>query len=579
MRAVMMNTRVTRAAAILIVAVLYFLLATVGSAAPSAARETTLVWPAAGFSLAAVLLLGPRLWPAIFAGAFVTSAAAHEPMWVSFAIAAGNTAEALAGAWMLRHAAGFRLSLARLRDAVALLVFGALASTTIGATIGVASLCVSGVEPSGMFGTLWWAWWLSDVGGVLLVTPLLLAWARWSWQDIRVNGALEAAALIISLVITNVIVFSGRVTGGATHYQLEYTVFPFLVWAAIRFGVTGAATANVLTAAIAVWGTIHGVGPYATGPGIEPLRLFQVFMTVASGTGLLLGAAISERNASEARKLGMLDAALDCIVTTDHTGRIVEFNPAAEETFGYRRSEAIGRDMAELIMPEHLRADYRQGLARSAGSGRRFETTAMRADGSEFPVELSITRIPHTNPPMFTGFLRDITEQKQTVNQLAFRATHDGLTDLLNRTTFMSRLNDATRAVGDGSVAVLFVDLDNFKTINDRLGHAIGDRMLVAAARRLRGCVRPGDTLARLGGDEFAILIERVTGDTDVAGVVDRIRRALAQPFSIDHHDLIATASIGVARSSDDLAGPEELLRAADSAMYRAKAAGRHTAQ
>jgi diguanylate cyclase (GGDEF)-like protein/PAS domain S-box-containing protein len=574
------------ATAILLIAAIYVATAKLGFTMAFTAEQVTLVWPPAGLSLAALLLFGTRVWPGVFLGAFLANVTTHEPVVVAVGIAAGNTLEAATAVWLLRRYGGFRPSINRLRDAIGLVVFGAVASTTIGATIGVASLCLSGVQPWSQFGALWRTWWLGDGGGDLLIAPLLLTWSRWPLLRLRRNEALEAGALAAGLVAVNAVVFAGPFTGDAAHYRLEYTVFPFLICAAIRFGIAGAATANVVTSVIAVWGTVHGFGPYAAGQGDERLMLLQLFMGVAAGTGLFLGAAISERNASVARQLGLIEAALDCIITTDHTGRIVEFNAAAEETFGYRHADAIGRDMAELIIPETLRSDYRQGFARAgaavhgASAARRLETVAIRLAGTEFPVELSITRIPDTNPPMFTSFIRDITEQKRVVKQLTFRATHDGLTRLFNRTAFVARLNDASKyaAAGGGTIAVLFLDIDRFKVINDRLGHGVGDRLLVAAARRLRGCVRPGDTLARLGGDEFAILIKPGTDEPTVAAVADRVRLALHRPFSIDRHKVMATASIGIALSSDEMIDPEDLLRTADSAMYRAKAASRDQA-
>jgi diguanylate cyclase (GGDEF)-like protein/PAS domain S-box-containing protein len=310
--------------------------------------------------------------------------------------------------------------------------------------------------------------------------------------------------------------------------------------------------------------------------------LVQVFICVAAGTGLLLGAAIAERNASEARKLGLLDGALDCIITTDEGRRIVEFNQAAERAFGYRRSEAIGRPIDELIAPESHREQYRQAHA-SAWAGyaptviSRIETMAMRADRSEFPAELSTTKVPGTEPPLFTTFLRDITDRQHIVRQLAFRATHDGLTGLFNRSTFMARLTAATRVASETgtTIAVLYVDLDKFKWVNDRFGHSVGDSLLLAAALRLHGCVRPGDTLARLGGDEFAILIEHVTDQSDVSGVAERVSDAVNQPFSIDSQELSVSASIGIALSSDEVGDAEAVLRAADAAMYRAKTTAR----
>ena len=158
------------------------------------------------------------------------------------------------------------------------------------------------------------------------------------------------------------------------------------------------------------------------------------------------------------------------------------------------------------------------------------------------------------------------------LEQLSFRAAHDGLTRSLNRSAFMDRLRIAVNRAREKepSIAVLFVDIDQFKIINDRHGHAVGDQLLVAMAGRLHGCVRPSDTIARLGGDEFAILIEDVTTRAEVAAVAERIKQALATPFNLEGISVVATASLGMAFGSA-ANPPEDLLRAADLEMYRAK--------
>jgi len=565
-----------------IVATLYVAAAKFGFTMAFTAEQVTLVWPPTGIALAALLLLGADLWPAIFLGAFIANITTHEPVAVALGIATGNTLEAVAAAWLIRRYVGTPFSRSWLRFTLVVIGLGALATTMISATIGVTSLCLGGLQPWSAFAPLWRTWWLGDAAGDLIVATAILTFSARPRAITRWQG-LEIGALVAGLASASLVVF-GRRFDSAAHYPLEYLVFPFLIWAAIRFGIAGAALANVLTSAIAIWGTVHAFGPYAAaGPqGDERLMLLQIFIGVIASSGLLLGATASDRDASRIRKAGWLDAALDCIISMDHAGRIIEFNPAAERTFGHSRAQAVGKDFAELLLPEHLRDYHRRAIAvpRRLGDpgllGRRFETVALRADGAEFPVEISLSSLPTTGPPTFTAFLRDITEQKRMVKQLAFRATHDGLTSVLNNAAFMERLTLAARQANIGGrqdVAVIFADLNRFKEINDRYGHIVGDHLLVAIARRLRAAVRPSDSVARLGGDEFAILLEHVGDRNDVDAVVARVEGALNQPFNVDGREIQASVSVGIALASVDGPRPQDMLRAADKSMYRMKSA------
>jgi len=566
----------SRIATAVAVAAVYFVLAKLGFTMAFTAAQVTLVWPPTGLSLAVLLLCGSEAWPGVFLGAWLANITTQEPLAVASAIAAGNTLEALVAWSLVRRYAGSPHAVNWLRYALGLVLFGAMASTTISATIGTLSLCAGGVQRWSAFPSLWWTWWLGDAAGDLIVAPAILTWSAWR-PLARWNDWIEIAVLAVALVATTaVLFFSGF--GNARSYPFEYTLFPFIIWAAIRFGVAGAAAANLVTATVAIWGTVSRLTPAAGPLGDERLLPLQIFLGTVAGTGLLLGATISERDASKARKAGLLEAALDCIISIDQTGRIIEFNPSAERTFGYRRRDVIGREMAGLIIPETLRDAYRRDLARAASGrsamvGRRFETIAVRANGTEFPIELSITRVPMARPPVFTGFLRDITEQKRLARYLTFRATHDGLTKVLNRAAFSERLSAAVDTVNahGGAVAVLFVDLDRFKAVNDQLGHAAGDRLLTSTARRLRAAVRPGDSVGRLGGDEFAILLDPIAGRDEALVVVDRVSHALGEPFLVGGHRVSAVASIGVALCPADARGAEDLLRAADASMYRAK--------
>ncbi|MBC8505385.1 MAG: diguanylate cyclase, partial [Chloroflexi bacterium] len=169
-------------------------------------------------------------------------------------------------------------------------------------------------------------------------------------------------------------------------------------------------------------------------------------------------------------------------------------------------------------------------------------------------------------------------ELQNTQKKLAYDALHDGLTNLPNRTLFLDRLNHAikkTKRVGENFFAVIFLDIDRFKLVNDSLGHAIGDLLLIEIAKRLQNCLRPGDTVARLGGDEFAMLLENITETAQVTRIADRIQEILMQPNFLEDNQIFISASIGIALSIDEDKSAEDIIRDADTAMYRAKSQGK----
>ncbi|MBV9279838.1 MAG: EAL domain-containing protein [Chloroflexi bacterium] len=281
---------------------------------------------------------------------------------------------------------------------------------------------------------------------------------------------------------------------------------------------------------------------------------------------------------SESLKGAILETALDCIITMDHTGTIVEFNPAAERTFGYSRLEAIGQELASLIVPPRLREAHRHGLARYVETsqarmlGTRIEIAGMRANGEEFPIEMAITRIPTGGPPLFTGYLRDISDRKQAEATLAHQALHDALTDLPNRTLLHRRVEQALHRadLDDQRLALLLLDLDHFKDVNDAFGHHHGDLLLQQVACRLTAAVRHSDTVARLGGDEFAVILPG-SGAEGALLVADAIRDSLDQLFEVEGRAVRVGASIGAAIYPEHGRDAETLLRHADIAMYVAK--------
>jgi PAS domain S-box-containing protein len=258
------------------------------------AEQVTAVWPPTGIALAALLLFGSRAWPGIALGAFLANATANAPLGAAAVIALGNTLEALLGAWLLRRLVGFDKALERVHDVLGLVVLAAGVSTMVSATVGATSLCLGGLMPWTAYPALWSVWWLGDAMGNLVVAPLLLTWAGWHRIVWRPRRIAEAAALLLGLVAVSLLVFTGP-TAHFSFHPLAYTVFPFVIWAALRFGQPAATLMTFVASSIAIWGTVCGHGPFAAPTTHGSLILLQLFMGVVAFTTLVLGAVTIER--------------------------------------------------------------------------------------------------------------------------------------------------------------------------------------------------------------------------------------------------------------------------------------------
>jgi two-component system, NarL family, sensor histidine kinase FusK len=242
-------------ARICILAVAYYGAAKLGLSFAFETPNVTAIWPPTGVALAALVLWGPRVWPGVALGAFLANAPTDIPLISTAGITLGNTLEAVAGAYLLRRLAGFRPSLERPWDVLALVLLAGIVSTTIAATIGVTSLVAGDEVAADSFGSVWRTWWLGDMGGDLLIAPLLLV-AVTHWPYDRAPGrAPEAVVLAAALGAVSVVVLSSEA-------GLAYLVFPLLIWAALRFWQPGATAASLAVAAIAVAYTSAGKGPF-----------------------------------------------------------------------------------------------------------------------------------------------------------------------------------------------------------------------------------------------------------------------------------------------------------------------------
>jgi diguanylate cyclase (GGDEF)-like protein/PAS domain S-box-containing protein len=264
------------------------------------------------------------------------------------------------------------------------------------------------------------------------------------------------------------------------------------------------------------------------------------------------------------------------LVGTD--GCFLQVNRALCRIVGYSEEELLEKTFQEITHPDDLEADVEQVRRMLSGEIETYqmEKRYFHKAGHVVLVLLNVSMVhDEEGEPLYSiAQMQDVTERKQAEERLHYQSTHDLLTDLPNRQLFVDRLQQAlrrTRRQPGRNVAVLFVDLDNFKLVNDSLGHGAGDRILVTVAERLKRCLRPEDTLARFGGDEFTMLLENVQSPRDAVRVADRTVQELRSPLVLEGRELVLRGSIGIALGEDRTKGPQELLKDADTAMYRAK--------
>ncbi|WP_298905144.1 diguanylate cyclase [uncultured Nostoc sp.] len=291
----------------------------------------------------------------------------------------------------------------------------------------------------------------------------------------------------------------------------------------------------------------------------------------------------------EKQRLVAIINSMGCaVIVTDANGCIQMMNPIAELITGWKQSEVFGKDLVEVVnLVDKDVGETIENLARyviETGEVLNLpeNCTLITKDGKEIAIEDNVAPIRDQNGNITGAVLvfQDITKRKQTEAQLIRNAFYDGLTGLPNRVLFVDRLRQAierSKRKSDYYFAVLFLDLDAFKEINDRFGHGIGDDFLVVIARRLESCLRGGDTVARFGGDEFTVLLEDIKDITDATNAAKRIQDSLRLPLNLNGCQLSTTASIGITWNFSNYEEPANILRDADIAMYRAKRQGKAT--
>ncbi len=432
----------------------YFVAGKLGLKLAFVHASSTAVWPCTGIALAAFLILGYRVWPVILTGAFLVNLTTAGSLATSLGIAVGNTLEGMVGYYLVSRFAGGRDTFQRAQDIFKFAFFAGMVSTTVRATIGVTTLALGGFVDWAMYAAIWSTWWLGGAVGAVVVTPFLLLWRenpRFNWTNRQI---IELEFLFPGLFLTCWIVFGGLFHSSLKNYPLEYLCIPFLIWATYRFGRREAATAVCLLAAIAVWGTLNGFGPFARESQNTSLLLLQAFIGIMAVLSLVFASEVTE----------------------------------------------------------HKRSDER-------------------------------------------------------VRQLA---VSDPLTGLANYRRLLDALDSEIKRHGrtGRSFAVLLLDLDGLKKINDAHGHLVGSRALCRLANILQIHCRAIDTAARYGGDEFVLVLP----ETESAAAL-QVAQRVSDQLNSDGEEPPISVSTGTATYPRDGMTIDELLGAADRALYRDKGA------
>jgi len=305
-------------------------------------------------------------------------------------------------------------------------------------------------------------------------------------------------------------------------------------------------------------------------------------LTDANVNGVVLNArcvtqrkkAVQELRESEERFRSVIERTTDGVFMADlDTSTVLESNTALQNMLGYTSEELSDMELYDVIAEDRESIDQNMQRLKEEKSLFIGERRYRHKDGSLLDVEVSASVVPFKDGEASCSIIRDVTERKVLEEQLRYQAFHDSLTNLPNRALFLKRLGHTLAQTGrvDGAVAVLLLDLNHFKMVNDSLGHDAGNTVLVEVAERLRASVRPGDTVGRIFGDEFAVLLEAPSGMDEARRVAERVQERLRVPIEIEGQEVLVSTSIGITLGESAQARPEEVLRRADLAMYTAK--------
>ncbi len=543
------------------------------------------VWPSSGIAMAALLLGGIQYGWSVLIGTMATDLLSGITISDALNNSLTHTIQALIGYWLLTGNKSIPYRLVSLRDYLRLVALGAAVSNVIAAIIGSPGMIehyatMTAATLQRLFHHI-----EDDITGIALVTPFILAAWHGDWSIQKKSHALTHASIILATFLTGQFVFLGW---GATYLgnvQYGYWMFLFVVWIAIYSGTRGVTLVLLVIALQAMLGSAHGVGFFAHDIAKSGLQNCIAYLTVLSVVGIALATYSSEaRVREEALRIAAIAfEAQEGISITDADGVILRTNRSFKTITGYTEEELVGRRSNILKSERHDANFYAEMWATIQTRGAwANEIWNRRKSGEVFPAYLTITAVTDKNGNLtnYVGTFTDITEHKRLSEIIFHQANFDQMTGLPNRSLLFDRLSERISQARRTNtlVALLFIDLDGFKAVNDRHGHDAGNVVLKTVAQRFSHAIRETDTIARIGGDEFVVICSAIDAPHDAAPIAEKLIGALVVGIQIPSGQTCRVgASIGISLYPTNAVEIDSLLSSADAAMYDSKMRGKNT--
>jgi len=567
------------------VAVGYYLLGWLSSIFANAAGTVTVIWPSSGLAIVAVLLFRKYTWIGVLIGAFATSFIFRDSIYLSFLTACANTLETVISAWILRKT-NFSTSLERINDYLIFLLVAAGIGPIVGVLLGILELYFFNYIQEQNVLYIFLRWWMAHGIGVLMVAPTLLIWRFPSQIYLHSKKhIIELIILILFSIVIGQIVFLDLFHDVLGQYVYGFWILPGIAWVAVRFNRLYTTLFLLLISFQSLYGSFLGIGFFADAIQKTELINLWIFNAMIYITGMTIVLVFHERKEyqKELRLSSLVyNKTTEGIFITDKKTNIIDVNPAFCKITNFCREDVLEQKIP-FLKSEKQNPQFYEDMWKNINELGYWqgEIWNSKKGGELFAELLTISIVKNENNSIihYVGLFTDITLKQQQQEKLEQKAHYDVLTNLPNRALFSDLfIKAASHSQRSNTLlAICFLDLDDFKPINDLHGHDVGDKLLIQVADRIKLNIRGGDTASRIGGDEFTLLVGDIKSMSHCEATLKRINNSLSQPYLIDNLPITIGTSIGATLYPIHGTDLESLIKISDKMMYQAKLkAGNH---